>query len=43
MKKIEDKTFTIIGTPNYIAYEVLMGEGYTFSADYWSLGKLVYN
>jgi serine/threonine protein kinase len=42
IKKIENKTYTIIGTPNYISYEVIMGEGYSFSADYWSLGICLY-
>lgn len=30
---------TIIGTPHYMAPEVILGEGYTFSVDYWSIGK----
>ena len=35
-------TNTITGTPHYIAPEVLLGKGYNFSCDYWSLGILTY-
>lgn len=36
------KTSTIAGTPQYIAPEVLRGEPYSFSADWWSCGILLY-
>jgi cGMP-dependent protein kinase 1 len=36
------KTFTIIGTPHYMAPEVFEGNGYSFEADLWSLGCLLY-
>lgn len=35
---VKDFTTTITGTPHYIAPEVLLGKGYSFSADYWSIG-----
>jgi len=35
---VQSKTFTIIGTPHYMAPEVLSGKGYNFYADLWSLG-----
>lgn len=36
--EIKDFTNTITGTPHYIAPEILLGRGYGFSADYWSIG-----
>ena len=39
---IKDFTNTITGTPHYIAPEVLLGRGYSFSADYWSVGILAF-
>ena len=30
------------GTPNYIAPEILRGEDYAFSVDWWALGVLLY-
>jgi cGMP-dependent protein kinase len=38
-KIISDRTATIIGTPHYMAPEVILGEGYSFPVDYWSIGK----
>ena len=35
-KEIEDRTSTILGTPHYMAPEVILGEGYSFSYDFWS-------
>ena len=41
-KAITDRTKTIIGTPHYMAPEVILGEGYTFKVDYWSIGICMY-
>lgn len=41
-KKIKDVAYTIIGTPHYIAPEVLLGKGYSFSCDYWSVTVIMY-
>ena len=32
----------IIGNYNYMAPEVIMGEGYSFEVDYWSAGVIMY-
>jgi cGMP-dependent protein kinase len=36
------KTSTIIGTPHYMAPEIISGKGYSFPVDLWSLGVVLY-
>lgn len=35
-------TASLVGTLNYVAPELLLGEKYSCSVDYWSLGILFY-
>ncbi len=42
-KKIhKEKTYTICGTPEYMAPEVLNKEGYDESVDWWALGVIIF-
>ena len=41
-KNIEDRTNSIIGTPQYMAPEVILGDQYSFEVDYWSVGICLY-
>merc|ERR1711972_1259256 len=44
-KKLEEgktKTFTMMGTPHYMAPEVMRGHGYGTEVDIWSFGVMLY-
>ena len=41
-KSMNDRTNTVIGTPDYMAPEVILGKGYSFKVDFWSIAVMTY-
>jgi CRP-like cAMP-binding protein len=41
-KEIKNKSYTLCGTPEYLAPELVLGRGHDKSVDYWAFGILVY-
>ena len=35
-------THSVVGTPDYVAPEILLKKGHDHAADWWSLGVIIY-
>ena len=41
-KFVEDRTWSVCGTPQYTAPEIILQQGHHLAVDWWSVGVLLY-